>query len=340
MTLIPEFEVLESLGFLTIPKKYRSKPVIAKLGKTSLILLEGDGSPIAHWTLSAIRRTNPGKRPAVFAPYGEGSEFIAIDDETMIRALEQIQKALRIGPARPKRFRWLAVLAVAAAAAIAGAFAAPEFLIRQATALAQKTHGMEIGEAILSEHALTAGAPCSSKYGDAALKNLEMRLFGKFENRLRILPGGTVEIASLPGGIVLVRNTLLQDRLGPAVLGGYLLREDLRARAADPLHAFFAVAGPVDALQFLALRQISQDSVRSATPDYLARPPAQVPAEELRSSFAYAGIPLKPFVEATQARGEESVDLKRLEPIPNHRTVLNDTDWLLLQAICNKAGVR
>ena len=340
MTLLPEFEVLESAGLLTLAGMYGEKPVVAKLGKTSLIILERDGSPVAHWTLTAIRRTNPGKRPAIFAPFGEGTEFIAIEDETMVQALGKVQSTLSTGPPNPMRFRLPAVLLVVAGLLIAGLLAAPDFIVRQATALAQKSHRVEIGEALLAEHALTAGVPCSSKHGDAALERLERRLFGEFGNKLRIVPGGSVEIAALPGEIILVRGTLLRDRLGPDVFGGYILHEKTRAQVADPLRAYFDIAGPLEALLFLAFRNVESDSVRSVATEYYARIQVQVPAAELRSSFENAGIPLAPFVEAAKASGDASFEDAQHEPASNYKSALNDTDWLHLQAICNSRKIR
>ncbi|MDE0533591.1 MAG: hypothetical protein OXI01_19395 [Albidovulum sp.] len=340
MTLLPEFDVLESAGLLTLPGMYGEKPVVAKLGKTSLIILERDGSPIAHWTLTAIRRRNPGKRPAIFAPFGEGSEFIAIDDETMVRALEKVQNVLASGPAKPKRLRLALAVAGVVALAIAGAFAAPDFLVGQATALAQKSHRAEIGEALLVEHGLTAGSPCNSKHGTVALERLERRLFGAFGNILRIVPGGSVETAALPSETILVRSSLLRDRLGPEVFSGYILREKSRAKISDPLRAYFEIAGPLETLLFLAFRRVDTESVRSAANEYFARIPVQLPAEELRLSFEKAGIPLAPFVDAAKASGDMSLMDAQPEPATSYRTVLSDTDWLYLQSICSDRNVR
>ena len=339
MTWHPDYVVVESRALLTIPGKHVEKPVVAKLGKTTLILLEPDGSPIAHWTLTAVRRINPGSLPAKFAPFGDGKEFVTVDDEFMVQVLDDVQTALRSVPVNPKRSRrWKTLLA--AAAALAVVVSAPEILIRQATALAQKSHRAEIGEMLLAEHVKNSGPPCRSRYGASALERLEKRLFGKNENRLRIVPGGSVEIAALPGDIVVARISLLQDRLGPEVFGGYILREQSRAQATDPLYEYFSIAGVIEAFKFLVFREIDADLVRSSTSDYMERTPDPVDIEDLVSSFERAGISVRSFVQAATESGEEAVDLSRIGPAPPARAVLDDAAWLHLQNICADQSIR
>ena len=53
-----------------------------------------------------------------------------------------------------------------------------------------------------------------------------------------ILREGVTESLSLPGGIVLLNRSLVEDHEDPAVAAGALLVERARSEAQDPLSVF------------------------------------------------------------------------------------------------------
>lgn len=68
MTALTEYERLEASG-LWRPNAYQQRRnVIVSMGDATLSISGTDEMPLAHWSLPAIERRNPGETPAIFAP--------------------------------------------------------------------------------------------------------------------------------------------------------------------------------------------------------------------------------------------------------------------------------
>ena len=68
------------------------REVIVSFGDATLIIADGRSAhALTHWSMPALVRLNPGKRPAVYAPAEDGSEELEIEDATMIAAIEKVQ---------------------------------------------------------------------------------------------------------------------------------------------------------------------------------------------------------------------------------------------------------
>ena len=111
MTALEKFDRLESTGLWRETSESQSVEVLITFGNSSLILSDFTGSPLTHWSLPAIVRINPTKRPAVFSPNLSDAEKIEIEDSTMINAIEEVRKSIKSRQPKPGKLRVLTLLA-------------------------------------------------------------------------------------------------------------------------------------------------------------------------------------------------------------------------------------
>ena len=56
---------------------------LVSFGNATLVITDGAGRPLTHWSLAAITGCNPGKLPAVFGPgIDDDEDALELDDET------------------------------------------------------------------------------------------------------------------------------------------------------------------------------------------------------------------------------------------------------------------
>ena len=95
MTALKKYQKLECSGLWRESAVGQRREVIANLGETSLILADPKrDTALAHWSLPAVKRLNPGEMPALFAPGPSDGETLEIDDHDMIAALETVRAAM------------------------------------------------------------------------------------------------------------------------------------------------------------------------------------------------------------------------------------------------------
>ena len=68
------------------------REVVVSFGDATLVLSDGSGLPLAHWSLPAVTRLNPGQSPARFAPDEGGSETLDIEDAEVTAAIETVTR--------------------------------------------------------------------------------------------------------------------------------------------------------------------------------------------------------------------------------------------------------
>jgi hypothetical protein len=115
MTALSEYQRLEASGVWRAAPGAQRRDVIVALGEATLVLSDMQGRALAHWSLAAVERRNPGVAPALYAPGDDAVEELELADGEMIAAVERVRRAVeRARPAPgPVRTR-LALGSVAA----------------------------------------------------------------------------------------------------------------------------------------------------------------------------------------------------------------------------------
>ncbi len=351
MTALKQYQRLESIGLWQPPadpsctpeeggaRHAQRREVIVSFGKATLVLSDKGGRALAHWSLAAVERLNPGKRPALFAPDGEGSETLEIEDDDMIGAIEKVRAAVRRRQPSPGRLRRLTIAALLALLLGLALFWLPGALIRKTAAVVPPAKRAEIGADLLAAVGRVSGQPCTTPGGQQALEALARRLAGdgKAPPRLVVLPGGVASTAHLPGGIILINRSLVEDHDDPRVPAGHVLAEMLRAGSRDPLEAMLARLGVRATLHLLTTGDLDPAALARYGEEALPEEPAPLPPEVLLPAFGARAFSSTPYALALDITGETTLPLIEADPYrQGGRPVLGDDDWVSLQGICGE----
>ncbi len=336
MTALSDYQRLETTGVWRPSPDAQRRDVIVSIGEATLVMTDQADKALAHWSLAALERRNPGKSPAVFAPGADASEELELDDDEMIRAIERVRRAVERSRPRPGRLRSRIALGLIVALVAVGVLWVPDALIRQAARAAPEAARSEIGEAVLDNVGRIAGPLCSSPAGERALSRLRTRLFGAAPGRIVVVRDALPAAAHLPGGIVLLSRELVEDYETPEVAAGYLLAERVAAAETDPLLRLLDRAGTGAAFSLLTTGDLSGEDLRDYAEYLLGTSGAHVAEADLLAAFAEAGVRATPYAYARDVTGEATVNLIEADPVPpgEARTILSDGDWVALQGIC------
>lgn len=338
MTALKQYRKLESRGLWRELPEGQKREVAVNLGDASLVLTDPRSDvALTHWSLPAIRRTNPGLQPAVYVPGEDATEILELDDADMIAALETVASAIASGRARPGRLR-LAILAGLLSAVMGvGVLLVPGALVRHtASVLPPATRG-QIGALAQDDLARLTGAPCHDPIGLQALDRLSLRVFGPVDTpRLVVVREGLEGAMALPGNRIVLSEALIAVPDGPEVAAGHALAEALRAGAADPMIPLLQHAGTLATFRLLTTGGISAAAVQGHAEARLRTAKAPVSDEALLERFRLAEVPSSPYAYALDPTGEQVLGLIEADPWPKGppRPVLQDEDWLRLQEIC------
>lgn len=337
MTALPQYERLEALGLWRESAEAQRREVIVSFGDATLVIFDGKATrPLSHWSLAALVRRNPGKRPAIFAPSEEPGEDIEIDDEAMIAAVEKVQAALDRGRPHPGRLRGWLTVSVVAIAAVAGLIWLPPAVVDQAARVAPAAKRAEIGRAILADIGRSTGNPCHSTGGDEALIALADRLPGAAQ--VAIVPRRLETGLHLPGNLVVVGRRAITGPDTPEVIAGMVIATEAADAGQDPLLPFLKWAGPVAAARLLATGSLPAGTEEGYGRLLLEATPATASPEALLTAFAAAGVSSTPWAYAMDPSGESVLTLIEGDPFkgqPAPRPVLDDAQWIALQDICD-----
>ena len=336
MTALKEYERLEAPGLWRADSAAQRRDVILSLGEATLTISDATGTALAHWSLPAIERTNPGKRPALFTPGADSSEELEIEDDALIDALEKLRAAIE--RRRPHRGRLRHVLGggLFALLAAGGVFWLPGALVSYTAKVVPEAIRAELGERTAISVRRLAGRPCREPLGVAALERLGRNLLGAETPRLQILTDLPRPALHLPGRLVLLARSVIETHDDPLVAAGFILAEDERARHRDPLLALLESAGLFATLKLLTTGEMDDAVLARYGEAALLATPAPLPAEALLARFEAAGLSASPYAHALDGRQESRLALIEADPVPLSATRLpiSDGDWVSLQGIC------
>lgn len=337
MTALNQYQRLEAAGIWRETPQSKARDVIVSFGDATLVLTDPRSeTPLAHWSLPAVTRSNPGKMPARYVPGGiDADEQLDIEDELMITAIERVHRAIEASKPHPGRLRGGLMLGAAAIMAVLAIFWVPPALVRHAANVAPPAQRAEIGRMILSEIAKTTGNPCARPAGDMVRNKLAARLIGP-DARIEIVPATLRGALQLPGSIIVIGEDLVAGQVTPEAAAGHILAARAAAVQSDPLLAALRYVGPRATFQLLTNGTLPEKSLAGYGEKLLADPVPRPADELLLSYFTRAGLPSEPYARSLDPTGEATLGLIEADPFrtTTPRPVLSDREWIALQEIC------
>lgn len=335
MTALKEYQRLEASGLWRPNPDAQRRDVIVSIGEATLTITDLREQPLAHWSLAAVMRLNPGEVPAIFCPDGDPGETLEIaEDETaMLEAISRLRRAIERSRPRPGRLRLAGSLTIGLLVVAVLGLWLPGMLRSHTLGVVPEIQRQAIGTALLGRIERLAGRACGNPETTPVLAALARRTGAR---RLAVLPAGINTARNLPGGIVLLNKTLIEDHEDPAIAAGYILTETARAGLTDPLEELLRFAGPIAAFRLLTTGELTRETLDRYAEWVLIAPRPPLPAETVLPRFKTARIPSTPYAYAQDATGESVLDLIEADPMiaQDPPPILADRDWVLLQTIC------
>jgi len=336
MTALKEYEKLEATGLWRETVATQRREVIVSFGNTSLMIADSNDTALSHWSLPAVARLNPGEMPAVFSPNREETETLEIEDSAMVAAIEKVLKSISKRRPHPGRLRLLVVAVFVAVIAALGIFWLPDALVRHTVKVVPFAKRVQIGQDMLDHLRHFVGDFCETPLGSAALSRLEKRIFADGPGRLLILPHGVSNSMHLPGNIILLKKSIVEDYEVPEVAAGFAVLEQVRAEVTDPMSGLLYFAGIPTSFKLLTTGEIDPRILNSYAKYLLVQSGADVPDQRLLDQFAKVGFASSPFAYAVDVTGETTLTLIEADPFraKAYASLLDDSDWVSLQGIC------
>ncbi|WP_372837721.1 hypothetical protein [Phaeovulum sp.] len=327
MTALSEYQRLESTGIWRESPEAQRREVIVAFGDATLVISDGRSArALAHWSLPALVRLNPGSTPALYAPGPDADEELEIDDETMISAVEKVRFALASRLPRPGRLRLWVMLGMTAVAAALGLFWLPDALVSHVARVAPPAQRDDIGAIVLAELTTLTGAPCMNDAAEPVIEALAARLVpGK---SIVLLPTALNGALALPGKVLVLGMATVQGYDGPEVAAGNLLAVTLAAETTDPLTEALDWAGLRSAFALLTTGELPQDAMKGYGQALLATvKPADKPAVTAR--LIGEGVDPEPWLQSLADNEPYALAApSAVEPL------MSDSDWVRLQGAC------
>ncbi|NDW00785.1 hypothetical protein [Salipiger sp. PrR002] len=339
MTALKEYQRLEATALWRPEPEAQRREVILSMGDATLTVSDISGRALSHWSMAAVVRANKGRSPALYHPDGDPGETLELaeDEATMIDAIDRVLRDIERRRPKPGKLR-LRLIGGVAVLVLAGALLwLPGALLNHAERVVPRAKRVEIGQALLTQIARVSGRPCTSAEAARPLRHLAARVLGDTRrNDLVVLRDGVRDTAHLPGGLILVSGSLLEDYEDPDVAAGYILAESLRAKQTDPLGELLGHAGLWPSLRLLTTGSMPEGALESYAEDLLTRPHAPLPQNVLLDGFAKIELRSSPYAYAQDITGESVLGLVEADPRAKEGSapVVSDADWVRLQGIC------
>lgn len=339
MTALKEYDRIEATGLWRATPEAQRREVIVSIGEATLTITDHKETALAHWSIPAISRANPGKRPAVFHPDADPGETLELpeDEAQMIEAIEKLRSTIERSRPHPGRLRLYTGIAMLALAAAITLFWLPGAARDHALRVVPEVKRQEIGTALLARISRVAGQPCDAAEGTRVLRSLGARLPAPDgAAQLVVLRGGVSEAAHLPGGIILIGRALVEDYEEPDVVAAYIVAEHIAAQIRDPLRSLLDHAGFIATFRLLTTGSMTGETLDAYAEHLLTQPPRAIPDETLLAGLEAWSVRARPYAYARDITGEQTLALIEADPFARAapEPLMSDNDWLRLQAIC------
>lgn len=342
MTALTKYAKLEGSGLWAASGPDHRREVIVAFGDATLIILDSKSEQVlSHWSLPAVERLNPGKRPAIYSPDAEHSETLELDDDLLIEALTELRAALNPPLGLLQRLRRGALWGAAVAGLALGVFVVPSTLAKHTTSVVPSAKRVELGESMLTDLSQEGARICLSGLGANALAALQRRLFDG-PGRLVVVDGLDTpgpRVQHMPGRLFVIDARLLSVAESPEELAGAVLVAATRAAIGDPLGDLLRYAGSLATFRLLTSGDLPARALRGHA-SALLRAPAEVPdADAVLEQFVRTNVSPLAFALSPAAmdpaRDALAPALRAAPPVAQAGAVLSDGQWVSLLALCD-----
>lgn len=339
MTALSAYDRLEASGLWRSSPHDQRRDVIVSIGEATLTITDLNDQPLAHWSIPAIERSNPGQTPAYFHPDGDPGEVLELpgNETEMIKAIETLRIAVDRARPHPGRLRTVGfVISIVTVIALC-VFWLPGAVLDHTVSVVPKVKRQEVGTALLAHIRRVAGRACDEKPAVPALAALSARLPSpEGPAKLIVLRGGVQEATHLPGGIILLNKALFEDYEEPDVAAGFIIAEHLRAKLNDPLRQLLEKAGLISTIRLLTTGALPESTLEAYSEHLLSSPPEPVDDATLLAGFEAWSVRATPYAYAIDITGEKTLGLIEADPFATQApdALISDSDWLRLQNIC------
>lgn len=336
MTALKDIAKIETTGLWRAEKDAQRIEVFVSVGDDSLIISDVANTALSHWSLAAVRRRNPGKTPALYAPGNDTPEELEIEDATMIDAIERIRTAIERARPHPGRLRFLTLAVVAVTLVVLSLFWVPKALRDHTLSVLPRPQQVAIGQGMLARVIALTGPACTEPLGLEALEALNARVLPNVGARLIVLPNLPQPTMHLPGGHIIVSADLLDPALSSEAIAGHVLTAFMRANMRDSLREYLIFAGFQETFRLLTQGETNPETLRRYMDLRLTREAAQIDDQTLLEWFSQLRLPTTPYARTLDPASPQVQRLIDADPYMDTPApeVLSDTDWLTLTNIC------
>ena len=335
MTALTKYARLESVALWRAQADGQRREVVVSIGDATLVIKDLQDQALAHWSLAAVERANPGLHPAIYHPDGDPGETLELGEDAveMTEAIETLRRAILKTRPRPGRLRSVGVLVSVAAVVAAAVFWLPDALRDHTLTVVPNVKRAQMGSALLTRIERVSGPTCADAGGQAALARLATRLGAP---KLAVLPDMTRPSLHLPGGMVVLNRSVIEDFEEPDVAAGFVLTELTHNDAADPLRDLLDVAGLRENFRLLTTGDLAPTALDTYAEHLMTQTPVQPARAAQLARFEAAALRSTPYAYAIDITGETTLDLIEGDPMNGKLTepLMSDADWLRLQNIC------
>ena len=336
LTALDEYDRLEATGIWRPGPSDQRLNVVVSIGAASLVITDMRDTALAHWSLPAVDRVNPGETPAIYRPAPDALERLEIVDAQMIEAVERVRRAVDRGRSKPGRLRGGMIVATVLAFAVFVSLWAPGAIRQQAAAVLPDAARNAIGADLLAEIRRISGAPCDDPRGQEALDRLATRVAPGTE--VRVVPSAIESTAHLPGGMILLGRSVVEDHETPFVAAGYIVVAELRRTIRDPILDLLDDATLLEAGRLLTTGRMAERALVAHAEHLVRDPGVAVSDEALVTRFATLELPAAPYAYAIDVSGESVLGLIEADTVSVTESTppIGDSDWVALQGICGE----
>lgn len=345
MTALDKYKKLEGPGLWAASRDDQRRDVLVSFGDASLVISDSRSMKVlSHWSLPAVERLNPGKRPALYSPDDDSGEVLELDDDWLIDALKVVQAALRPPRSLASRLRrpLLAVLGVGFV--VLAWTVVPPALVSHTASVVPMAKRVELGDMVRADLAGLGARECRSTNAEAALASLQRALFQSPAQVLvmRGLPLEAPRIQHVMGRYFLIDARLLEEAASAEALAGAIVIAAQRSVDEDPLRPLLRHAGVIATFRLLTSAELPRSAMRGYAQALLRAPLATPPLDPLLERFARVDLSARPLVDnpfpLDPSLAVIGAALREKDPLagePAVTALLSDGQWVSLQNICD-----
>ncbi|MDG1352144.1 MAG: hypothetical protein P8P70_03060 [Sulfitobacter sp.] len=335
MTALSKYDRLEATGLWRPTPDGQRREVIVSIGNATLVVTDMNDQAIAHWSLAAVARLNPGEIPAIFHPDGDEDETLELpaNETEMVEAIETLRIGIAKQRPRPGRLRWLGISVSLAAVLALMVFWLPGAMRDNTLRVVPQVKREALGVALINRMQRVAGPLCNDPTGLRALRKLGARLETP---KLAVVPALGRPALHLPGGVILLDRSVFEDWEEPDVAAGFILSELALQVERDSLADLLDATGPWENFRLLTTGEIS-DAALDAYAEILMTAPRREPdTANLLALFEAADVRATPYARARDITGESVLALIEGDPMQSREPepLIPDSTWLRLQGLC------